>query len=64
MHMMKDENVERALAHPHVMIMPFAESTTASSGITHVLVNGTFVVRNGQLVADARPGKPVRVKPE
>ena len=42
----------------------FAEPTTPSSGITHVLVNGTFVVRNGQLVADARPGKPVRVNQE
>ena len=147
MHMMKDENVERALAHPNVMIasdgvpfvngkghprgagtfarvlgrysreklmlplmdalakmtiMParrleryvpamrtkgrlgvgadadiaifdattvidratFAEPTMPSSGITHVLVTGTFVVRNGQLIADARPGKPVRVNQE
>ena len=42
----------------------FAEPTMPSSGITHVLVNGTFVVRNGQLIADARPGKPVRVHQE
>jgi len=42
----------------------FAEPTMPSSGITHVLVNGTFVVRNGQLIADARPGKPVRVNQE
>ena len=38
----------------------FREPTTPSAGITHVLVNGTFVVRNGELLADARPGKPVR----
>ena len=39
----------------------FSEPTTPSAGITDVLVNGTFVVRNGALVPDARPGRPVRV---
>ena len=38
----------------------FSEPTTPSSGIAHVLVNGTFVVRNGVLVPDAHPGRPVR----
>jgi dihydroorotase len=38
----------------------FAEPMKPSAGISHVLVNGTFVVRNGELVPDARPGKPVR----
>ncbi len=38
----------------------FAEPTLRSEGIPHVLVNGTFVVRNGQLVTGALPGRPVR----
>ena len=39
----------------------FTGPTTPSAGIQHVLVNGTFVVRDGELIADARPGRPVRV---
>jgi N-acyl-D-aspartate/D-glutamate deacylase len=39
----------------------FAEPMKPALGITHVLVNGAFVVRNGELVTAARPGKPVRV---
>ncbi len=38
----------------------YAESTRPSAGIRHVLVNGDFVVRDGDIVADARPGRPVR----
>ena len=38
----------------------FAEPMKPPLGISHVLVNGTFVVRNGELQTDARPGKPVR----
>ena len=38
----------------------FAEPMQPAVGMTHVLVNGKFVVRNGELVPDARPGKPVR----
>ncbi|HTN81891.1 MAG TPA: amidohydrolase family protein [Acidimicrobiales bacterium] len=41
----------------------YAASTRPSSGISHVLVNGTFVVRDGDLVRDARPGRPVRASP-
>lgn len=41
----------------------FTEPTKPSTGITEVLVNGTFVVRNGELVAGARPGKPMRIAP-
>jgi Amidohydrolase family len=33
-----------------------------SAGIRHVLVNGAFVVRDGGIVADARPGRPVRAQ--
>ena len=38
----------------------YANSTRPSSGIRHVLVNGTFVVRDGRLDGNARPGRPVR----
>lgn len=31
-----------------------------STGIRHVLVNGEFVVRDGELDPDARPGRPIR----
>jgi cytosine/adenosine deaminase-related metal-dependent hydrolase len=41
----------------------YADSTRPSAGIRHVLVNGTFVVRDGAIVADARPGRPVRAEP-
>lgn len=41
----------------------FTEPTKPSTGITEVLVNGTFVVRNGELVPGARPGRPVRIVP-
>ena len=39
----------------------FAEPMKPAIGMSHVLVNGTFVVRDGALQANARPGKPVRV---
>ena len=39
----------------------FTAPTSPSTGITEVLVNGVFVVKNGALVAGARPGKPVRI---
>ena len=38
----------------------YTHTTRPSSGIRHVLVNGTFVVRDGQLDPAARPGRPVR----
>jgi N-acyl-D-aspartate/D-glutamate deacylase len=41
----------------------YRHSTRPSDGIRHVLVNGAFVVRDGGLVADARPGRPVRAEP-
>ena len=40
----------------------YADSTRPSAGIRHVLVNGTFVVRDGSIVPGARPGKPVRAQ--
>ena len=41
----------------------YRESTRPSAGIRHVLVNGTFVVRDGDIAAEARPGRPVRADP-
>jgi N-acyl-D-aspartate/D-glutamate deacylase len=38
----------------------YTDSTRPSSGIRHVLVNGTFVVRDGRLDESARPGRAVR----
>ena len=41
----------------------YVASTRPSSGIAHVIVGGTFVVRDGDLVPDALPGRPVRASP-
>jgi N-acyl-D-aspartate/D-glutamate deacylase len=41
----------------------YLNSTRPSAGISHVLVNGAFVVRDGDIVADARPGRAVRAEP-
>jgi N-acyl-D-aspartate/D-glutamate deacylase len=39
----------------------FQAPTSPSTGITEVMVNGVFVVRNGALVSGAYPGRPVRI---
>ncbi len=41
----------------------YALPTRPSSGIRHVLVNGSFVVRDSALVPTAMPGLPVRASP-
>ena len=41
----------------------YRDSTQPSAGIRHVLVNGTFVVRDGGIVPSALPGRPVRAEP-
>lgn len=38
----------------------FAEPAAPSAGIPHVLVDGVFVVRDGELVEDALPGRGIR----
>jgi hypothetical protein len=38
----------------------YADSTRLSAGVRHVLVDGVFVVRDGDLVAGALPGRPIR----
>ena len=41
----------------------YQNSMRPSAGIRHVLVHGTFVVRDGGLEAGAGPGRPVRASP-
>jgi cytosine/adenosine deaminase-related metal-dependent hydrolase len=41
----------------------YANSTRPSTGIRHVLVNGTFIVQDGELVTAVLPGRPVRAVP-
>jgi cytosine/adenosine deaminase-related metal-dependent hydrolase len=41
----------------------YAHSTRPSTGIRHVLVNGYFVVRDGEIVPAALPGKAIRATP-
>ena len=38
----------------------YTDTTRPSSGFVHVLVDGSFVVQNGELKPDAMPGRPVR----
>jgi len=38
----------------------YRQSTRPSTGIRHVLVNGEFVVRDGSIIRDARPGREIR----
>jgi N-acyl-D-aspartate/D-glutamate deacylase len=38
----------------------FEQPTLTSAGIPHVIVNGTFVVRDGRLVKGVFPGRAVR----
>jgi N-acyl-D-aspartate/D-glutamate deacylase len=40
----------------------YAEPARPSVGVRHLLVNGEFVVRNGELLPDAYPGRPVRAE--
>jgi N-acyl-D-aspartate/D-glutamate deacylase len=41
----------------------YSRSTRPSAGIRHVIVNGTFVVKDGDIVAGALPGQAVRAEP-
>ncbi len=41
----------------------YLESTRPSAGIAHVLVNGTLVVTDSDVVPEALPGRPVRAAP-
>lgn len=40
----------------------FSEPAQGSAGIPHVIVGGTFVVRDGQLLEDAFPGKAISAR--
>jgi len=41
----------------------YADSTWLSADLRRVLVNGTFVVRGGDIVPGALPGRPLRARP-
>jgi hypothetical protein len=41
----------------------YAQPTRPSTGIRHVLVGGTFVVRDAAIVPAALPGQPIRATP-
>jgi N-acyl-D-aspartate/D-glutamate deacylase len=41
----------------------YLSPTTPSVGVRHLLVAGTAVIRDGDLVLDARPGRPLRAEP-
>jgi N-acyl-D-aspartate/D-glutamate deacylase len=41
----------------------YVDSCRPSSGVRHLLVNGTVVVRDGALQPDALPGRPLRGEP-
>jgi cytosine/adenosine deaminase-related metal-dependent hydrolase len=41
----------------------YRDPTRPSVGVRQLLVNGTFVVRDGRLRVDARPGRPLRGQP-
>ena len=38
----------------------FTQPNQTATGMRHVIVNGTAVIRDGELVRDALPGKPIR----
>jgi N-acyl-D-aspartate/D-glutamate deacylase len=41
----------------------FTAPTRTSTGVRQLLVHGDFVVRDGELLPDAFPGRPVRGEP-
>ncbi|MFG1795767.1 amidohydrolase family protein [Nocardia sp. NPDC049149] len=41
----------------------YLDGIRPSTGIHHLLVNGTFVVHDGSIVTDALPGRPLRADP-
>jgi N-acyl-D-aspartate/D-glutamate deacylase len=40
----------------------YRQPALPSSGISYVIVNGTVVVRDGHLVEDVAPGRPLRAR--
>jgi len=44
-------------------VATYLAPTAPSVGVRHLLVSGTPVIRDGALVADAFPGRPVRAEP-
>ena len=44
-------------------VSTFDDPKHYATGVRHVLVNGTLVVGNAEIVIDALPGRPVRAIP-
>ena len=42
----------------------YAKGTLPTTGIPYVLVNGTIVVKDSQVLKDVNPGQPIRFEPE
>ena len=42
----------------------YEKGTLPSEGIPYVVVNGTIVVRNSQMLKGVNPGQPIRFEPE
>jgi hypothetical protein len=42
----------------------YAEPVRTSVGVRHLMVRGSFVIKDGELLPDALPGRPVRGQPE
>lgn len=42
----------------------YAKGTLPSTGIPYVVVNGTIVVKDSQVLKDVNPGQPIRFEPE
>jgi hypothetical protein len=42
----------------------YAKGTLPSEGIPYVVVNGTIVVKDSQVLKDVNPGQPIRFEPE
>lgn len=58
-------DADLTLFHPDEVIdrATFAEPAQGSAGIPHVIVNGQFIVRDGELVEGVMPGKAIRRRP-
>jgi len=41
----------------------YADTTRPSTGVRHLLVDGTFVIRDGRLIPDAHPGRLITSRP-
>ncbi len=60
LHFMKEEWIEMALANDWVIdTATFEDGLSFSEGIHHTMVNGVFVVRDGETVEGVAPGRAI-----